>query len=148
MYLYRLERQLTDMSESKKVCSFDEWESLIELQCPLPPRAYKYTDANDGEEKQVHTTARLYHGKFWIRHPETGVIYEAKTSPKDIKKHQKRLDQMRAVDEYLGAFKLTSSVQIYTRFKRAVVSNVFVVFLFVIVDSMLCRYFSLFFVLL
>ena len=128
--VYRLERKITDMALSKKACTFDEWEALIELQCPLPPRAYKYTDEKDDTEKSVHTTARLYHGKFWIRHPETGVIYEAITKPKDIKKHQTRLDQMRAVDEYLNHFKLTSSVEIYKRFKKAVVS-VFFYFVFV-----------------
>ena len=123
--MYSRERQLIttdiDLSLSKTACTFDEWESLIELQCPLPPRAYTYRDENDGEHKQVYTSARLYQGQFWIRHPETGVIHEAITTSKDIKKHQQRLDQIRAVDEYLHAFRLTSSIQVYKRFKRAVV---------------------------
>ena len=110
------------MASAQRVCSFDEWEALIELQCPLPPDMYKYKDANDGQEKSVYTTARLFHGKFWIRHPETGIIYEAIVKAKDIKKHQMRLDQMRAVDDYLNAFKLTSSVQLYKRFKKSFVS--------------------------
>ena len=121
------------MSEEKQSCSHEEWEALLELQCPMPPRNYSFKDEN-GEKQTVNTTARLYHKKFWIRDPVSGRVYEALTKGKDIQKHQIRLDQMRAVDEYLQKFRLTSSVQIYTRFKRAVVC--FFVCLFVCLFGM------------
>ena len=103
----------------QQTISFEEFSTIKENQCPLPPRKYSYKN-DKGESKALKTTAWYYKDKFWIKEPDSDKIYPVDLPPKELQKYKARLNQMRIVDEYMSGFSLTSSVQIYKMLTEAV----------------------------
>ena len=74
-----------------------------------------------GQLSSLKTTAWFYRGKFWIKALDSGTIHAVVlSSNKELQKYKRRVEQMRAVDEYIANFGLTSSTQIYKMLSAAV----------------------------
>eukprot|EP01083_Nonionella_stella_P001773 5081_1 len=107
------------MTTSSNLITYQEYERLIETQCPLPPRKQRYIN-DKNEECQIKATAWFYRDQFWIKEADSLAVYPVILSPKDFKRYKKRVLQMRTVDQFLSGFSLTTSVDIYNMLQTSI----------------------------
>ena len=105
-----------------RTISLEEYNAILNNQCPLPPRQFKYRPTEGVDKQSGVTTAWFYDDAFWVRdQDDRSKIYQVifdKTS--DFKKYRKRIYAMRTVDEFIGCFKLQKSLPIYQMLTSAV----------------------------